>query len=414
MHGLVLGAFAASLLVIARRRWQRDVVEDAAAADIRPARVEHQCRTSTRGKPPLPSVETPPRAETPRKALLGGDDELWEEQREEHGKSRRRPCTPPPLIHRGFANAEEALPRLAGEAVEEVARLKAQLEQLAFENESLHNLNESLNESLHTAAERKRTEASPSPGMLTGATEEASSVDRAPLATTRPSLASPAADERTAHVTATASGSPPAGLAVDGRELAGRLFRAHARVSREGTLRLCLCAMRQHAVRRTAERRFQGLLALKVVEVEEAQAEAQVTRTRTRTLTLTLALAPTLALSLTLSLTLALALTLALSLSLSLSLNLTLSLTLTLAPTLALTLALTPTLTLTLTLPRCARAAPPRAPRSSRCSRASRAAWRPCTRTRSSTSTSSPRTCPNPNPNPNPNPYPNPNPNPNP
>ena len=287
MHGLLLGAVTASLLVIARRRWQRDL-------------------PSTRGKPPMPSVEPPPRAETPRKALLGGNDELWEEQREEHGKSRRRPCTPPPLIHRGFANAEEALPRLAVGEVEEVARLKAQLEQLAFENESLHNLNESLNESLHKAAECKRTEASPSPGMLTGATEEASSVDRAPLATTRPSLASPAADERTAHVTATASGSPPAGLAVDGRELAGRLFRAHARVTREGTLRLCLCAMRQHARRRTAERRFQGLLALKVVEVEEAQAEAQVTRTRTRTrtrtLTLTLALAPTLALTLTLTL----------------------------------------------------------------------------------------------------------------
>ena len=195
MHGLVLGAVAASLLVV-----MKDV-------------------PSTCGKPPMPSVETPPRAETPRKALLGGDDELWEEQREEHGKSRRRPCTPPPLIHRGFANAEEALPRLAVEEAEEVARLKAQLEQLAFENESLHNLTESLNESLHTAAERKRTEASPSPGMLTGATEEASSVDRAPLATTRPSLASPAADERTAHVSAHVSRA---------RDTAPRVARTHS------------------------------------------------------------------------------------------------------------------------------------------------------------------------------------------
>ena len=212
MHGAVLAAgaaAAASLLVIARRRWQRDDVP------------------STCGKPPMPSVETPPRprAKTPRKALLGGDDELWEEQWDEHGKSRHSPHTPPPLIHRGLANAEEALPGIVVEeaVIEEVARLKVQLEQLAFENESLHNLNESLNESLHKAAHEEAHEAakvagrlggwpererglaaasSPSPGMLTGATEEASSVDRAPLATTRPSTASPAADERTAHVSA--------------------------------------------------------------------------------------------------------------------------------------------------------------------------------------------------------------------
>jgi hypothetical protein len=293
MHGAVLAAgaaVAASLLVIARRRWQRD--DDVPSS-----------------KPAMPSVETKTPAETPRKALLGGDDELWEEQQDEHGKSRRRPRTPPPLIHHGFTNTEEAL-AVEEAALEEVARLKAQLEQLAFKNESLHNLNESLNESLHKAvheageaakaAERERGLAPVcSPGMLTGATEGASSVDRAPLATTRPSLASPAVDERTAHVTATASCRPPAGLAVDvgGGQLAERLFRAHARAAREGTLRLCLCAMRQHARRRTAERRFQGLLSLKVVEVEEAQAEAQVT------LALALALALALSLSLSLSLT---------------------------------------------------------------------------------------------------------------
>ena len=301
MHGAVLAAgaaVAASLLVIARRRWQRD--DDVPSS-----------------KPAMHSVETktpagdqnPVSAETPRKALLGGDDELWEEQQDEHGKSRRRPRTPPPLIHHGLSNTEEAL-AVEEAALEEVARLKAQLEQLAFKNESLHNLNESLNESLHKAvheageaakaAERERGLAPVcSPGMLTGATEGASSVDRAPLATTRPSLASPAVDERTAHVTATASCRPPAGLAVDvgGGQLAERLFRAHARAAREGTLRLCLCAMRQHARRRTAERRFQGLLSLKVVEVEEAQAEAQVT------LALALALALALSLSLSLSLT---------------------------------------------------------------------------------------------------------------
>ena len=242
IHGAILAAgaaVAASLLVTARRRRQRD---DAST-----------CR-----KPPMPSVEVPLRAETPRKALLGGNDELWEEQLNEHEKS-----APPPL------------PRLA---VAEAARLKAQLEQLAFENESLHHLNERLLKAAH------RPEASPgsslSPSMLTGATEEASSVDRPPLATTRPSLASPAADERTAHVTATASGRLPAGLALGGPQLAQRLFRAHARAAREGQLRLCLCAMREHARRRSAERRFQGLLALKVVEVEEAQAEAQVTPPR--------------------------------------------------------------------------------------------------------------------------------------
>ena len=243
MHGTVLAAgaaVAASLLVTARRRRQRD---DAST-----------CR-----KPPMPSVEVPLRAETPRKALLGGDDEHWEEQPNEHGKS----APPPPPI---LAVAEVA--------IEEVARLKARLEQLAFENESLHHLNERLLKAAH------KPEASPgsslSPSMLTGATEEASSVDRPPLATTRPSLASPAADERTAHVTATASGRLPAGLALGGPQLAERLFRAHARAAREGQLRLCLFAMREHARRRGAERRFQGLLALKVVEVEEAQAEAQV------------------------------------------------------------------------------------------------------------------------------------------
>ena len=243
MHGAVLAAgaaVAASLLVTARRRRQRD---DAST-----------CR-----KPPMPSVEVPPRAETPRKALLGGNDEPWEEQPNEHGKS----APPPP-------------PRLAVAevAIEEVARLKARLEQLAFENESLHHLNERLLKTAH------KPEASPgsslSPSMLTGTTEEASSVDRPPLATTRPSLASPAADERTALVTATASGRLPAGLALGAPQLVERLFRAHARAAREGQLRLCLFAMREHARRRSAERRFQGLLALKVVEVEEAQAEAQV------------------------------------------------------------------------------------------------------------------------------------------
>ena len=183
MHGAVLAAgaaVAASLLVIARRRWQRD--DDVPSS-----------------KPAMPSVETktpagdqnPVSAETPRKALLGGDDELWEEQQDEHGKSRRRPRTPPPLIHHGLSNTEEAL-AVEEAALEEVARLKAQLEQLAFKNESLHNLNESLNESLHKAvheageaakaAERERGLAPVcSPGMLTGATEGASSVDRAPL-----------------------------------------------------------------------------------------------------------------------------------------------------------------------------------------------------------------------------------------
>ena len=78
IHGVVLAAgaaVAASLLVTARRRRQRD---DA----------------STCSKPPpMPSVEVPLRAETPRKALLGGDDELWEEQPNEHVKS-----TPPPRL----------------------------------------------------------------------------------------------------------------------------------------------------------------------------------------------------------------------------------------------------------------------------------------------------------------------------
>lgn len=238
INGAVLAAgaaVAASLLVTARRRRQRDEAST--------------CRK-------LHSVEVPLRAETPRKALLGGNDELWEEQLNEHGKS-----TPPLRL------------AVTEVAIEEMARLKAQLEQLAFENESLHHLNERLLKSAHNP------EASPgsslSPSMLTGATEEASSVDRPPLATTRPALASPAADERTAHVTAMASGRQPAGLALGGAQLAERLFRAHARAAREGQLRLCLFAMREHARRRSAERRFQGLLALKVVEVEEAQVEAQ-------------------------------------------------------------------------------------------------------------------------------------------
>ena len=136
IHGAVLAAgaaVAASLLVTARRRRQRD-------------------GASTCRKPPMPSVEVAPRAETPRKALLGGDDEPWEEQPNEHGKS-----APPPVPRSAVTEV----------AIEEVARLKARLEQLAFENESLHHLNKRLLTAAH------KPEASPgsslSPSMLTAA-----------------------------------------------------------------------------------------------------------------------------------------------------------------------------------------------------------------------------------------------------
>ena len=269
-------AAAASLLVIANRRCQRN--EDAARAPFK------------RGKPPTgdklmetpPSLETPTRrrAETPRKALLGGDEEHWDEREEhwdEHGQSRDRPHTPPPLMRCELAEAKEALPRTTAEeasggggalrecsegGVAAVARLKAQVAQLAFENESLHNLNESL----HKAAKAAGRHAWPE---LTGATEEDSSVDRAPLATTRPPTASFAADQ----LTATASSRPPVGLAVP--QVVERLFRTHERAARRSALRLCLCAMRQFAQRRTAERRFQGLLTLQRGEAEDAGAEAR-------------------------------------------------------------------------------------------------------------------------------------------
>lgn len=68
----------------------------------------------------------------------------------------------------------------------------------------------------------------------------------------------------------TPGAGPPATAA---ETVAERLFRVHRAHQQRTTLRLCMHSLRQHAVRRIEERRFQGQLALQQGGLEEAQAE---------------------------------------------------------------------------------------------------------------------------------------------